>query len=392
MRRCLLISIPDSEYKERIKKVQERMVKDDIDLLVVYSSECESANVRYLADFWPTFDFAGVLVPREGEAALLTGGPESLEFARKFSRIKWIMIHPGFVETSAPDWLTKHETRNFSTIIPEVCGGLKIRKVGIAGANIFPHVLYVDLQQAIGEAKIVNADHVMFDVRKIKSYMEIKLLEEAYRITEEAMEAAVDYAEVGKTEQQITAEALATMYKLGAEGTSYSIWVASGPNTALSLYRPTNRAINENELVQLTFGAKYQGYCGNMCRGMVFGELPESVRRLVDIAIESEEKVIEMVAPGVKGIEVYKMFSKILAKYGLEKGALYGPAHGTGLQECEGPWLDAKSDWPLQPNMVFNIDIWLSDGKSGIRYEDGIVITDRGVKELTSWRRELIRK
>jgi len=387
-----LIRIPDLEYAERIKRVQERMVKDDLDLLVVYSSECESANVRYLADFWPTFDFAGVLIPREGEAVLLTGGPESLDFAKKFSRIRHIMIHPGFVETSAPDWLTKHEAGNFSTIIPEVCGGARIRKVGVAGFNIFPHILYLDLQKAVGDAEIVNADHVMLDVRKIKSDMEIKLLEEAYRITEEAMKAAVDYAEVGKTEKQITAEALATMYRLGAEGTSYSIWVASGPNTALSLYRPTDRAVNRNEVVQLTFGAKYQGYCGNMCRGLVFGEISESIKSLMEAAIEAEERVIEMMSPGVNGKEIYEEFLKILAKYGLREAPLYGPAHGTGLQECEGPWLDGKSDWPLEPNMVFNVDIWLSDGKCGIRYEDGVVITKDGVRELTSWRREIIRK
>jgi len=387
-----LIEIPDSEYKERVKRVQDRMAKDDLDLLVVYSSECESANVRYLADFWPTFDFAGVLIPREGEATLLTGGPESLDFARKFSRIKRIMIHPGFVETSAPDWLTKRESGNFSTIIPEACEGIEIRKVGIAGTNIFPHALYVDLQRAVKDAEIVNADQVMFDVRMIKSDIEVKLLKEAYRITEEAMKAAVDYAEVGKTEWQITAEALATLYRLGAEGTSYSIWVASGPNTALSLYRPTDRKINRDELVQLTFGAKYRGYCGNMCRGLVFGEVPENVRKLMETAIEAEEKVLDVMAPGVKGTEVYKVFAKILTEHGYGEAALYGPAHGTGLQECEGPWLDAKSDWPLQPNMVFNVDIWLSDGKAGIRYEDGVVVTEKGVKELTSWRREIIRK
>lgn len=387
-----MLKIPDSEYKIRIKRVQEEMEKNSIDLLIDYSSECESANVRYLADFWPSFDFAGVMVPREGEPALLTGGPESMIFAQRFSRIKQISIHPGFVETSAPDWLMKAKTGTFSDIVPKVCGGMDIKKIGLAGWNIFPYSLYEDLKRAVKKADIVDADGILFKVRMLKSDPEIKLLEEACRISEEGMKAATDYVAEGKTEWEITAEGLSAMYRLGAEGTPYSIWVCSGPNTTQSLCRSTDRKIRRNELVQLGFGAKYQGYCGNMCRGMVIGEIPKEVRRLMEVGLEAEKKTLDIMGPGVKGKEVYKVFAEILKRSGYEKFALYGPAHGTGLQECEGPWLDAKSELVLQPNMVFNVDIWLADEKHGLRYEDGVVVTKTGIKELTSWRREIITK
>ena len=42
--------------------------------------------------------------------------------------------------------------------------------------------------------------------------------------------------------------------------------------------------------------------------------------------------------------------------------------------------------------MVFNVDIWLSDGEAGLRYEDGILVTETGVKELTTYKREIIAK
>ncbi len=97
--------IPDSDYRDRIKRLQEVLVQADIDVLITYSSESEAASSRYLAAFWPFFDFAGIIVPRQGEPALVTGGPESYEFAKQFSRIKDIRIHPAFVESSAPDWV-----------------------------------------------------------------------------------------------------------------------------------------------------------------------------------------------------------------------------------------------------------------------------------------------
>jgi Xaa-Pro aminopeptidase len=40
--------------------------------------------------------------------------------------------------------------------------------------------------------------------------------------------------------------------------------------------------------------------------------------------------------------------------------------------------------------MLFNVDIWLSDGKYGLRYEDGVLVTKSGLRELNSHRREVI--
>ena len=384
--------IPKEEYRKRIENVQKEMKDRGLDLIVVYSSECESANSRYLADFWHFFDFAGAAIPAEGEALLLTGGPESLEFAEEFSKIDNIRVHPMFVETSAPEWVPKVNEINFSDLIAELFQSQKISKIGLAGSNIFPNPIFEDLKKAIGGAEIVPADDLLLKVRSVKSENEIKLLEEAYRITEESVKAALEYAEVGMTEWEIEAKARCVMYSMGAEGASYPIWVCSGPNTRLSLCRSTDKKIERDELVQLSIGAKYKGYCGNMCRPYVIGSPPDVVRKLMEVGLEAEEKAIKNIGPGVKAAEVYKIFSEILGKYGYGEFALYGPAHGTGMQECEGPWVDDKTGITIQPNMVFNVDIWLSDGEMGLRYEDGIVVTETGVRELTTYRREIITK
>jgi len=56
----------------------------------------------------------------------------------------------------------------------------------------------------------------------------------------------------------------------------------------------------------------------------------------------------------------------------------------------EGLWLAKNASFVIKEGMLFNIDIWLSDGKNGLRYEDGIFVTEKGIKELTSFRREII--
>ena len=384
--------IQDNEYRERVKRVQRAMVARDLDLLVAYGCECESANLRYLADFWPSFDFAGVVIPASGEPFLVTGGPESSWFAGTFSRISGVKVNPRFVETSAPDWVPQTESGDFADLLGPILARQAVKRVGIANSNILPHAIWKDLERALPGREITAADDVMFEVRAIKSADEFELLREANRITEAAMQAALDYCRPGLAEWQVEARARTVMYEQGAEGTSYGIWVCSGPTTRNALCRSTRRVLEKGDLVQLTFGAKYKGYCGNMCRPLVLGTPSPAVRKLMEVGLEAERQTIAMMAPGVDSRKIFEAFDELLARHNMRDYALYGPAHGTGTQECEGPWLDGKKTIVLTPGMAFNVDIWLSDGINGIRYEDAVIITEHGAEELTSYRREIITK
>jgi Xaa-Pro aminopeptidase len=381
--------IPDSDFERRIDRLQVELQQANLDVLVTYSSETETASSRYLADFWPFFDFAGVIVPREGPPALVTGGPESYEFAKQFSRIKDIHIHPLFVESSAPDWVPPVTYEDFSSILSAVCRKPP-RRVGVTDWNIFPHPIFLDLQKAVGDAEIAPADDLLLRVRAIKSPFEIAAIRQAYWITEQAMINALTSLDEGQAEWEIEAIAHATFHELGAEGTPYPIWVCSGPNTRQSLCRSTNRRIRSNELIQLTFGARHMGYCGNMCRPFAIGKMPDRARTLASVALEGVLGALKGIRPGVPAKTVFRNYYDTLARYGFEQFTLYGPAHGTGTSEVEGLWLGAGSDLVIQPGMQFNVDVWLNDGEYGLRYEDGIVVTEDGIEELTSYRREII--
>lgn len=270
-----------------------------------------------------------------------------------------------------------------------VCDG-PLRRVGVTDWNIFPHPIFDELARAVPGAELVPANSVLLAVRAIKSDYEIAVIRQAYWITEQAMIDAIDGLAEGQAEWEIEARAHATMRRLGAEGTSYPIWVCSGPNTRQSLCRSTNRRIKRNELVQLTFGARYMGYCGNMCRPLVIGRAPDQALDLMRVALEGVHGALRDIGPGVPARVVFQNYYETLARYNFEQYTLYGPAHGTGTSEVEGLWLGAGSDTIIQPGMQFNVDVWLSDGTYGLRYEDGIFVTENGIEELTSYRREII--
>jgi Xaa-Pro aminopeptidase len=381
--------LPPTEYERRISRVQEELAAERLDVLVGYSSECESASCRYLAGFWPFFDFACVVVPVKGRALLVTGGPESLEYAGSFSSVADIAVNPLLVETSPPEWVPEVHGEGFRTLLARACGATP-RRIGVANWNIVPHLVVKDLLTAAPEATLVPADDLLLRVQRIKSEVEVPYIVEAYRITEEAMKAALAAARPGATEWELEAVARSAMAMAGAEGMSYPAWVCSGRNTRLSLCRSTSRVIQANELVQFTFGAKHEGYCGNMCRPFSIGEPPVGTRKLMDVALEAMKDAIAAIRPGVEARAVATRYRRILTRYGWEGFALYGPAHGTGSSEVEGLWLANGADFVIEPGMLFNVDIWLSDGAQGLRYEDGILVTSTGIRELTTFRREAI--
>jgi Xaa-Pro aminopeptidase len=381
--------LPAAEYAARVARLQQELRAAGLDALVGYSSECESGTTRYLAGFWPFFDFAGIVVPAQGDAILVTGGPESLEFARTFAHVPQICVNPRFVESSAPEWVPQVTGESFATILPRACGGVP-RRVGIANWNLLPQPIFEDLRAAAPAAELTPADDLLLRVQMVKSDLELPYIVEAYHITERAMQAALAAAAPGQREWELEAVARTVMLELGAEGMSYPAWVCSGPNTRLSLCRSTDRAIERNDLAQFTFGAKYMGYCGNMCRPFSIGAPPAAARKLQEVALEAMHYALGAIGPGVAAREVFAGYHDLLARYGFEEFTLYGPAHGTGSTEVEGLWLARSADFIIRRNMVFNVDIWLSDGEHGLRYEDGIIVTDDGVRELTSYRREII--
>ena len=68
---------------------------------------------------------------------------------------------------------------------------------------------------------------------------------------------------------------------------------------------------------------------------------------------------------------------------------LYGPAHGCGQMECEFPFVETSSDFALEENMVFMVDVFLAERTMGFRWEDGIVVHDGAAEELSSFGRRI---
>ena len=82
-------TILQSEFEERIRRFQANIKNEGLDACLVHATESDMAHVRYLSEYWPTFETAAVFVPVEGEPVLLVG-PESDLYASHRSFFKHI--------------------------------------------------------------------------------------------------------------------------------------------------------------------------------------------------------------------------------------------------------------------------------------------------------------
>jgi Xaa-Pro aminopeptidase len=98
-----MLAIPNSEYTRRIKRFQENIRAAGLDAALVHANEADFANVRYLSEYWPTFEAAGVFVPAEGSPELIIG-PESEAYARTRSKIKQIALMVEYRESAEPEY------------------------------------------------------------------------------------------------------------------------------------------------------------------------------------------------------------------------------------------------------------------------------------------------
>lgn len=383
-----MLEIPKEEFERRIKRLQERMAEEELDVVIAHSNEADPANVRYLSDFWPVFETAGVVIPREGEPVLLVG-PECETFALSRSKINKVKKLIEYRESAEPEY-PGVPISTFEEVFREVTNGKKIEKVGLIGYAIMPLPVYEGIKKALPNASIVKADSIIRELRSIKSENEVILQREAFRISEIALEEVLNKIKPGMTELQVVGIVQEAIYKNGAEYEGFPVYVLSGKNTAFAICRPSHKVLEKGDLVQLDIGARVGGYSSSIGRPIFLGKMPSEVRRLVEVGLEAEEEIIRSIKAGLEAKEIAKRYYDFVKGKGFGENILYGPCHGLGLLETEYPWIELNSDYILKENMTFEVDIFLYTKTFGLRWEDGIRVTRDGVEEYSKKRREII--
>lgn len=384
--------IPISEFRQRIVNLQDNMQKEGYDLVLAYGNEAEPQFVRYLSDYWPSFETAGVLVPVQGEPLLLIG-PESFTYASDRSKIEKIRLLKAFRESSEPEYPGK-PLDTFQTVVDECMKGRSPKKFGIAGLSLMTVGVYFDLVESLkkyGHVEVVKADSLIINLRMIKSENELICMREAAEITRKTFDYVLQNVKPGMTECQVAGLALGKMHELGAERESYPLWTLTGKGSNQAISRPRQKIIKPGDMTFIQIGARVSGYASSIGRPVVFGKATTKQRDLIMAGYATHKSVIEMLKAGVPASKVAIYHEEKVKSLGYGDWLLYGPCHGNGLMEGEPPWIETSAEWVLQENMTFCVDIFLGNKQTetGLRIEDVVRITNDGVEQLTNYPCEL---
>jgi Xaa-Pro aminopeptidase len=375
--------IKDHEFKSRVARIQKIMREKSIDLLLAFSTESEPAYVRYLSDYWPSFETAGVLIPQKGDPILLIG-PESLTYASGRSRISRILQLRDFRESSQPAY-PGSKLPQWREVLGEFC----FKNLGVAGWHMFPQAIYAEMKEACPKIQWENADEILREVMMCKSPAELDCLREAARISELGFKAVLRTIKPGMTEVQIAGIATHEMLKHGAEATGYPVWCCSGPNSNQAISRPTHRKVKTGEIIHLSVGAKVEGYSASIGRPMILGKCPAKTRHFLEVGCEAQQMTIDFMRGGAVAGEVARKVHDWIRSQGYGHTILYGPAHGCGQMECEYPFLESSSTFTLEKGMTFMVDLFLAEKNQGFRWEDGVIIRDGAPEELSTYKRQI---
>lgn len=190
------------------------------------------------------------------------------------------------------------------------------------------------------------------------------------------------------TEYELEGVLAAELYKNGGEGPSFPILCYSGYRSRSGIGRSTHNKLGRDTLINIDIGCHYAGYASAYGRPILFGKMPDSMKKEIDFMLDLHERLIcEWVKPGMTSEAVYQKYYDWFVDHG------YGPppasaSHGIGVFEGEPPTFRFNNPTELKPGMTIAGDHFFRSKEYGFRFEDCYRITETGTELFTrdNWR------
>lgn len=214
------------------------------------------------------------------------------------------------------------------------------------------HVTYAKYKEYIRKYKInclVETENMIEKQRMIKDEEEIESIRKACEITDKCFEYIIKYIKPGMTEKQIAREIDDYYYK-HAEGNSFETIVASGENSSKPHARPSERKIQNVDIITIDMGCKINGYCSDMTRTIFIGKVPEHIKPVYELVLKNQEQVLRDMKDNTNTKLITKMVDNDFRLNNYD--FIHALGHGVGLDIHEGPSLNIHSEQYLREKMI----------------------------------------
>jgi Xaa-Pro aminopeptidase len=377
----------DQLRRARVERVRQLLAESELDALLVWKDE----NVRYLTGMraqlisGKTALLNGcLLVEGRPPIMLISGG----DLQRSQNAMTWIEeFHPipiqeasglirGAVEYTIAPLLRQHEIDS-----------------GRVGIDECSYILVQQLEAAMPKLTLDDGDSLMQQARLVKFQEEIALMQEASAIAEAVTETAIATVAAGVRENEVAAEAMRTLYRLGGEMAHVSTpFVASGEHMSPPNRLCSDKIIREGDLVFIDIGAMWSGYFSDIGRTTICGQPNRRQKEVYTTVYEALEAGRAAMKPGNTNHDVADAIVAVARDRGLQEHFIsLFIGHGVGAGANEPPYvgeqLPGAPRVELEVGMTFALEplIWVPGvrGGGGVRLEDTIMVDEDGGRALT---------
>jgi len=234
---------------------------------------------------------------------------------------------------------------------------------------------------------LVDGQRRVENLRLVKDATEQKWLKRSAKIASLVMKQAIANLREGVTETAVAHAISQLMLQAGANEMSFPPIVAFGSHSAVPHQVPTGRRLKQNEVVLIDLGAKVNDYCSDMTRTIFWAGSPTPEFRRVEIIVKQAYRTaLTTLANGkTTAAKVDAAARKVISQAGFGDNFIHNTGHGIGLSIHEDPSLSARDSTKLVSGMVVTVEpgVYIP-GKFGYRFENTIMITNRGFRTLTS--------
>ncbi len=301
-----------------------------------------------------------------------------------------------FTVSTAPSHVAVDDVRPTTNLGKALVAALEERRltsarIGIAGADIMPLTLYLDVRHHVPAVDWVGVDPALDELRRVKSPAEQELLRAAADLADKAHSAALAQVAAGATEADVCAAGIAAAMRAGADFVRY-FRVHTGADSAISFRWPQARLepLREGDLITLDVIGARQGYGFDVLRTTVVGEPSEEQRRVLDAVLAAIEAMLGVLRAGISVDALVRAGLRVLEERGYGQHARAFVGHGIGLETVELPYLVPGNESLLRAGEVLCIEpSVVIPGWGGASIENQVIVTDDGYELLDHTPRKL---
>jgi len=350
--------------QDRLRKLRAELRTHNVDALLI----SDATNRRYFSGFTGS---AGTLLVTAEHALLLSDFRYQAQAPREAPLFTFHLV-TGEVKLA----------EQLADLLPKLavqCLGFEADNITVARLEALKHGLD-EAKSAVQWQGLTG----LAQLRQVKDADELALLQRAIQITDDAFDATIPLMQPTMRERELAWELEKAMRERGADGISFEIIVAAGPNGAQPHARAGDEQLGTGRPIVIDFGAQYAGYHADCTRTVLLGKPDDQFWTIYNTVLAAQASAITHIRAGMTSVQADATARDMIKAAGYGEQFGHGLGHGVGLDVHEGPRVSWLGKDTLPSGAVFSIEPGIYvPGWGGVRIEDLAVLTDNGPQVLS---------